>query len=36
MAQATNFFPSQNVEVWYQKESQVGNQPDDSGLKNYK
>ena len=33
MAQATNFFPSQNVEVWYQKESQVGNQPDDSGLK---
>ena len=33
MSQATNFFPSQNVEVWYQKESQVGNQPDDSGLK---
>ena len=33
MAQATNFFPSQNVEVWYQKESQVGNQPDDAGLK---
>ena len=33
MSQATNYFPSQNVEVWYQKESQVGNQPDDAGLK---
>tara|TARA_R100001594_G_scaffold143109_1_gene190713 strand:+ start:1311 stop:2321 length:1011 start_codon:yes stop_codon:yes gene_type:complete len=32
MAQATNYFPSQNVEVWYQKESAVGVQPDDAGL----
>ena len=33
MAQATNYFPSQNVSVWYQKESTVGDQPDDAGLK---
>ena len=33
MAQATNFFPSQNVSVWYQKETTVGQQPDDAGLK---
>ena len=33
MSQATNYFPSQNVSVWYQKESTVGNQPDDAGLK---
>ena len=32
MAQATNYFPSQNVEVWYQKETNVGTQPDDAGL----
>jgi len=33
MSQATNYFPSQNVSVWYQKESTVGDQPDDAGLK---
>ena len=33
MAQATNFFPSQNVSVWYQAETNVGDQPDDAGLK---
>mgnify|MGYP003115720163 CR=1 FL=1 len=33
MSQATNYFPSQNVSVWYQKESAVGTQPDDAGLK---
>ena len=33
MAQATNFFPSQNVSVWYQKETTSGVQPDDAGLK---
>ena len=33
MAQATNFFPSQNVSVWYQKETTSGTQPDDAGLK---
>ena len=33
MSQATNYFPSQNVSVWYQKESNVGDQPDDAGLK---
>ncbi len=33
MAQATNYFPSQNVSVWYQKETNVGTQPDDAGLK---
>ena len=30
---ATNYFPSQNVEVWFQKETTVGDQPDDAGLK---
>tara|TARA_Y100001963_G_scaffold157825_1_gene255234 strand:+ start:545 stop:1555 length:1011 start_codon:yes stop_codon:yes gene_type:complete len=33
MAQATNFYPSQNVSVWYQKETAVGTEPDDAGLK---
>tara|TARA_Y100001963_G_scaffold159196_1_gene261804 strand:+ start:133 stop:1152 length:1020 start_codon:yes stop_codon:yes gene_type:complete len=33
MAQATNFFPSQNVSVWFQNETNVGDQPDDAGLK---
>tara|TARA_A100001201_G_scaffold64285_1_gene60566 strand:+ start:3070 stop:4092 length:1023 start_codon:yes stop_codon:yes gene_type:complete len=33
MAQATNFFPSQNVQVWFQNETNVGDQPDDIGLK---
>ena len=33
MAQAQNYFQSQNVEVWYQKESTPGTQPDDAGLK---
>ena len=33
MAQATNFFPSQNVYVAYQKESAVGTEPDDAALK---
>ena len=33
MAQATNYFPSQNVSVWYQAETNVGAQPDDAGLK---
>ena len=33
MSQATNYFPSQNVSVWYQKETNVGDQPDDAGLK---
>ena len=33
MAQSTNFYPSQNVSVWYQKESDVGTEPDDAGLK---
>ena len=33
MGQATNFFPTQNVSVWYQKETTVGTQPDDAGLK---
>ena len=32
MAQATNFFPTQNVSVWYQKETEVGIQPDDAAL----
>ena len=32
MTQATNYFPSQNVEVFYQKESTVGDQPNDTGL----
>ena len=33
MAQSTNYFPSQNVSVWYQKETEVGNSPDDAALK---
>ena len=33
MAQATNYFPSQNVSVWYQKETESGSQPDDAALK---
>ncbi len=33
MSQATNYQPSQNVEVFYQKESAVGDQPNDTGLK---
>ena len=33
MAQATNFSPTQNVSVWYQKESTVGTEPDDAALK---
>ena len=33
MAQATNFFPSQDVQVWFQKETNVGDQADDAGLK---
>ena len=33
MAQETNYFPSQNVRVWYQKETEVGNSPDDDALK---
>ena len=33
MAQETNYFPSQNVSVWYQKETAVGTSPDDAGLK---
>ena len=32
MAQAINYFPSQNVSVWYQKETSVGLQPDDAAL----
>jgi len=30
---ATNYFPSQNVSVWYQKETESGSQPDDDVLK---
>ena len=33
MAQAANFYPSQNVYVAYQKESAVGTEPDDAALK---
>ena len=33
MAQATNYFPSSNVSVWYQKETESGSQPDDTALK---
>ena len=32
MAQATNYQPTQNIEVFYQKESAVGDQPNDTGL----
>ena len=31
MAQAANYYPSQNVSVWFQKESTVGTEPDDAG-----
>ena len=31
MAQATNYFPSQNVSVWFQNETNVGDKPDDAG-----
>ena len=30
MAQATNYFPSQNVSVWYEKETKVGRSQDDT------
>ena len=30
MAQATNYFPSQNVSVWYEKEDKVGRSQDDT------
>ena len=33
MAQATNYSPTQNVSVWYQKEATVGTEPDDAALK---
>ena len=33
MAQETNYSPTQNVSVWYQKESTVGTEPDDAALK---
>ena len=33
MAQATNFYPSKNAYVVYQKESAVGTEPDDAALK---
>jgi len=32
MAQATNFFPSQGVELYFQKEGVVGTSPDDADL----
>ena len=32
MAQAQNYYPSQNVSVWYQAENVVGTQVDDTGL----
>ena len=32
MAQSSNYQPSQNIEVFYQKESAVGVQPNDTGL----
>ena len=32
MAQETNYSPTQNVSVWYQKESTVGTEPDDLAL----
>lgn len=32
MAQASNYFPSQNIELFYQKESAVGASPDDNDL----
>ena len=33
MAQATNFFPSQDVSVFIQNETSTGDQHDDSALK---
>ena len=33
MAQATNYFPSQNVEVWYQKETNVQNAESNNNTK---
>ena len=33
MAQASNYFPSQGVSVWYQKEGAVGVSPDDNDFK---
>ena len=33
MPQSSNYQPSQNIEVFYQKESAVGDQPNDTGLK---
>ena len=33
MVQATNFYPSKNAYVVYQKESAVGTEPDDAALK---
>ena len=30
MAQATNYFPSQNVSVWFEKETKVGRSQDDT------
>ena len=32
MAQATNYFPSQDVSVWIQDEAIVGTEPDDAVL----
>ena len=32
MAQASNYFPSQGVELYYQKEAVVGTSPDDADL----
>ena len=32
MAQATNYFPSQGVELYYQKEAVVGTSPDDADI----
>ena len=33
MAQASNYFPSQSVELYFQKEAAVGDSPDDADLK---
>tara|TARA_Y100000401_G_C8323093_1_gene226575 strand:+ start:1081 stop:2103 length:1023 start_codon:yes stop_codon:yes gene_type:complete len=32
MAQATNYFPTQAIQMWYQQEAQVGVQPDENDL----
>ena len=32
MAQASNYFPSQNVELYYQKEAVVGTSPDNNDI----